>query len=271
MPELPEVETTRRGIEPLLAGRVVRGLTLRCSGLRRPFDPNLAGLLSGRRLKAVRRRAKYLLFDFPHGSLLLHLGMSGSLRVADPGVPAGRHDRADIDFSGRVLRLTDPRKFGLLLWGGYEADSHPLLRDLGPEPLSASFDASCLLACCRARRTTIKSLIMDQKVVVGIGNIYASEALFRAGIHPARECFRLSASDCERLVAAIRDVLSRAIEAGGTTLRDFQQADGRPGYFRLELQAYGRGGEPCRVCGRSIERVRLAGRSTYYCPRCQGS
>ncbi|TYO99589.1 DNA-(apurinic or apyrimidinic site) lyase [Geothermobacter ehrlichii] len=269
MPELPEVETTRRGIEPLLRGRRVSGLTLRAAGLRRPFATDLADRLTGRRLRAVRRRAKYLLFDFAHGSLLLHLGMSGSLRVVDSEAPAGRHDHVDIDFSGRILRMTDPRKFGVLLWAGTDVDSHPLLRYLGPEPLSDAFDGAYLLGRCRKRRTAIKALLMDQKVVVGVGNIYASEALFRAGIRPDRPCGRLSAAECDRLVAAVRDVLTRAIAAGGTTLRDFQRADGRPGYFSLELQVYGRGGEPCVACGQELEQMRLAGRSTFFCRYCQ--
>ncbi len=270
MPELPEVETTRRGIAPLLVGLTVTNAVLRTEKLRWPLDSRLPKLLSGRKLLGLKRRAKYLLFEFTNGTLLLHLGMSGSLRVLSLETPPGRHDHADIHFSnGSCLRLTDPRKFGALLWVEEDPFAHPLLGSLGPEPLDDEFDGVYLYTRSRRRKLAVKSYIMDQKLVVGVGNIYASEALFRSGIRPDRPAGGLSKDLYRRLAAEIKLVLASAIEAGGTTLQDFKQADGRPGYFKQELNVYGRAGEDCPSCGRPIQVLRIGQRSTYFCRRCQ--
>lgn len=270
MPELPEVETTLRGIEPLLCSHTVAGVILRTEKLRWPLDRNLETRLTGARLKSVRRRAKYLLFDFGRGTLLLHLGMSGSLRVVDPQIPAGKHDHVDLIFrDAGTLRLTDPRKFGGLLWVDGAPELHALLHNLGPEPLAKEFDAEHLYRCSSRRRIAVKSFIMDQKVVVGVGNIYASEALFRALIRPDIPAGGLSLERCRRLVREIKTVLSEAIAAGGTTLQDFQQVDGRPGYFKQNLLVYGREGQPCPSCGKQIRNLRIGQRSTFFCRSCQ--
>lgn len=270
MPELPEVETTRRGLLPHLLGRQVTGLTLRHDRLRWPIPPKLQELLVGDRLEALDRRAKYLLFRFERGTLLMHLGMSGSLRLVAPGLAPGTHDHVDIGFGDKVLRLNDPRRFGAVLWAGIEAENHPLLKDLGWEPFDPSLTGQRLHHRTLKSRRAVKNLLLDQKVIVGVGNIYACEALFRAGLHPARAADSLSEQDCERLVGEVRAVLEEALRAGGTTLKDFTGADGRPGYFARELDVYGRSGEPCRKCAAAIEVMRLGGRSTYFCPLCQG-
>jgi len=270
MPELPEVETTRRGIAPLLIGHTVAGVELRTPKLRWPLDPGLAEQLKTRQVLGVRRRAKYLLLEFENGCLLLHLGMSGSLRVIPSQMPAGPHDHVDIRFVGdQSLRLTDPRKFGAVLWVGDKPEEHPLLRSLGPEPLDKAMNGGYLFRCSRQRRLAVKAFIMDQKVVVGIGNIYASEALFRAGVRPDRPAGKIGAARFGRLADEIKAVLKEAIAAGGTTLQDFQQADGRPGYFRQKLKVYGRGGEPCPVCGGDILVKTIGQRSTFFCRFCQ--
>lgn len=270
MPELPEVETTRRGIAPHLTGRTVTAVIVRQRQLRWPVPRGLAGTLCGGVVQAVERRAKYLLLRFVHGTLLLHLGMSGSLRLLDAKTPAGKHDHFDVVLdSGRALRLTDPRRFGAVLWTRDDPLQHKLLRDLGPEPMEADFDAGYLYLATRKRKTAIKQLIMDSKTVVGVGNIYASEALFRAGIHPARAAGALSQERCARLVVAIKEVLREAIQQGGTTLRDFLGGDGKPGYFAQQLRVYGRAGAPCTACGVTIRQTRHGQRSTYYCPHCQ--
>jgi len=270
MPELPEVETTRRGLEPLLTGRRIEAVTLRTAKLRWPLEPELGAAVCGQRVVAVKRRAKYLLLELEGDTLLLHLGMSGSLRVVPAGLAAGKHDHIDLRFDdGMLLRFQDPRKFGALLRLTGPAENHPLLRDLGPEPLAAEFDGEHLYAVSRQRRLAVKPFIMDQKVVVGVGNIYANEALFRAGIRPDRAAGSLGRQPYRRLAEQIRLVLGAAIRAGGTTLQDFAQADGRPGYFRQELQVYGRGGEPCLVCGRTLAVSRLGQRSTFFCRHCQ--
>ena len=270
MPELPEVETTRRGIAPHLEGRRLRGVVVRDARLRWPVPEDLDRRIRGRRVKAVRRRGKYLLIDLEGaGTLLLHLGMSGSLRLVACRQPPGPHDHVDLRIEGgRCLRLTDPRRFGALLWTP-APDTHPLLRDLGPEPLSAGFDGAALWRRSRGRRVAVKNLLMDSRVVAGIGNIYANEALFRAGIHPARAAGRISKARYARLAQALREVLGEAIRAGGTTLRDFVRSDGRPGYFHHTLAVYDREGAPCPRCGHPIRRMRLGQRSTFYCPRCQ--
>ncbi|PNU20725.1 DNA-formamidopyrimidine glycosylase [Geothermobacter hydrogeniphilus] len=270
MPELPEVETTRRGIAPLLCGKTVCDVILRTARLRWPIDPELSERLAGQTLEAVTRRAKYLIFSFSSGTLLLHLGMSGSLRVIPAGLAAGRHDHVDILFSdGNCLRLTDPRKFGAVLWSDGPVADHPLLARLGPEPFAADFNGRYLHQRSRRRQIAVKSLIMDQKVVVGVGNIYASEALFRAGIRPDRTAGSIAAARYDRLAEAVRDVLAEAIAAGGTTLQDFQQVDGRPGYFRQNLMVYGRAGEKCRECGGDVQSCRIGQRSTFFCRHCQ--
>jgi len=270
MPELPEVETTRRGLAALILGRRFSGAELRISSLRWPLDPMLPDIVRDQQVLAVERRAKYLLLRLERGTLLLHLGMSGSLRVLESPDPPGRHDHVDLLFAtGGLLRLTDPRRFGALCWIPGEADDHPLLRRLGPEPLGQAFDAAWLLNRAQGRRVAVKPFIMDQQVVVGVGNIYASEALFRAGIRPDRAAGSIARARWEKLVTAIRQVLSEAIEAGGTTLQDFARADGRPGYFRQELQVYGRDEQPCVVCQRPIRCLRLGQRSSYFCTHCQ--
>ena len=270
MPELPEVETVRRGIEPWILGRQITGVKLRVVKLRQPLQADLGRLLIGHTVHTVERRGKYLLLRFSGGSLILHLGMSGFLRILQKPAPAGRHDHADICFSGGIcLRLNDVRKFSTLLWTADDPLVHPLLADHGPEPLSEALSGDYLFRCSRNRRLAVKPFIMDHRVVVGIGNIYANEALFRAGIHPALPAGGLSLTRYHTLAASIRQVLEEAIAAGGTTLRDFSNEKGRPGYFSLQLKVYGRTGEPCEVCGAPIETSRIGQRSSFYCRSCQ--
>ncbi len=269
MPELPEVETTRRGVEPHITGRKVRGVVVREPRLRWPVPADLPGRLAGQRIGAVERRAKYLLLHTDEGSLLLHLGMSGSLRVVAPGKPPGKHDHLDIEFDGDVvLRYNDPRRFGCCLWLD-AGQTHPLLAHLGPEPLSDAFDGDYLYRLSRGRKGPVKPFVMDQKVVVGVGNIYAAEALFAAGIHPHRPAGRISAARYQRLAEEIKQVLTYAIGRGGTTLRDFVGSDGKPGYFAQELAVYGRDGQACKRCGEMLKISRLGQRSTVYCVTCQ--
>jgi formamidopyrimidine-DNA glycosylase len=270
MPELPEVETTRRGIEPWVIGRRVAGVTVREPRLRRPVSPQLAAALTGQRIRSVGRRAKYLLLGTPAGTAILHLGMSGSLRICRPAPPPGAHDHIDLEFEdGRVLRFTDPRRFGLMVWTRADPLRHPLLARLGPEPLGDDFDGGHLYLLSRRRRAAVKSFIMDGRIVVGVGNIYASESLHRAGIHPLRAAGRISAARYDRLAGCIREVLGEAIEAGGTTLRDFTGGDGRPGYFAHHLSVYGHAGEPCPACGRPIRQRVIGQRASYFCVGCQ--
>lgn len=270
MPELPEVETTRRGIEPHLLGRRIARLAVRERRLRWPVPRGLEATVAGQRIHAVRRRAKYLLIDLDTGSLILHLGMSGALRILPAATPPGKHDHLDLDLDdGQCLRLTDPRRFGALLWTTRRPESHKLLRELGPEPLSDDFNGDYLFELSRGRRAAVKSFIMDSHVVVGVGNIYANEALFLAGIHPARAAGRISRQRYEQLAAAIKAVLEQSIRVGGTTLRDFTGSDGRPGYFRQSLRVYERAGQPCPACGEAIRLKRIGQRSSYYCPHCQ--
>lgn len=269
VPELPEVETTRRGIEPHLLGRRIRGLIVRQQRLRWPVAPALKRLLPGRRIQAVERRAKYLLLRLDQGALILHLGMSGSLRVLPLDTAPGPHDHLDLLFDDRCLRLRDPRRFGAALWTCNDPARHKLIRHLGPEPLGESFDGDYLYRQARGRHGAVKNFIMNARVVAGVGNIYASEALFRAGIHPTRPCNRISRERYGRLAAGIRAVLQEAIEQGGTTLRDFQREDGSAGYFAQRLLVYGQEGEPCPGCGRPIVRRVIGQRSSFYCGRCQ--
>ncbi|THF63794.1 bifunctional DNA-formamidopyrimidine glycosylase/DNA-(apurinic or apyrimidinic site) lyase [Pseudothauera nasutitermitis] len=269
MPELPEVETTRRGIQPHVEGRVPNEVRVRQPRLRQPVPAELAGEIVGRPLRAVRRRAKYLLLDFGHGSVIVHLGMSGSLRVVPAELPAERHDHIDLVFGEQALRLRDPRRFGLVLWQAGEAESHPLLAHLGREPLEEGFDGAWLFRVTRGVAQPIKHLLMDARKLVGVGNIYAAESLFRARIHPLEPAGALGRKRCERLADEVRATLGEAIEAGGSSLRDFVGGDGKPGYFQQSYFVYGREGEPCRVCGSPVRRFVSAQRSSWFCPRCQ--
>ena len=273
MPELPEVETTRRGLAPHLEGRRIAAVTLRRPDLRWPIPPEVAEQLPGQRIDAVRRRAKYLLLDTAAGSALLHLGMSGSLRVLPATAPVTAHDHVDIRLggpgdSGRVLRFNDPRRFGCLLWQP-SGETHALLRELGPEPLSDDFDGHHLFVRSRGRSAPVKTFLMDQRVVVGVGNIYAAEALFAAGISPLRAAGRISRGRYAGLADEVRRILARAIARGGTTLRDFIAPDGAPGYFEQELAAYGREGQPCTRCGRPLKHASIGQRATVWCGHCQ--
>ena len=269
MPELPEVETTRRGIEPHCVGRAVIRVLVREPRLRWPVPDQLTVLLAGQVIETVERRAKYLLFRTQVGSLLVHLGMSGSLRLVDADAPPSRHDHIDVLLDGGVcLRYHDPRRFGCFLWLA-AGEIHPLLAYLGPEPLSSDFDGRVLYRRSRGRKSPIKNFIMDGKVVVGVGNIYASEALFIAGIRPDRAAGRVSIVRYQRLAENIKQVLTSAINQGGTTLRDFVGGDGRPGYFAQQLLVYGRGGQPCKRCNTTLREVRLGQRSSVYCVSCQ--
>ncbi|MCX7627107.1 MAG: bifunctional DNA-formamidopyrimidine glycosylase/DNA-(apurinic or apyrimidinic site) lyase [Methylophilaceae bacterium] len=269
MPELPEVETTRRGLLAL-TGQRVSSVVVRNPTLRWPVPPQLGATLPGQHFLELSRRGKYLLVRCEHGTLLLHLGMSGRLCLLERAEPAGRHDHVDIVFdTGAVLRLRDPRRFGAVLWIVGEPSRHPLLSHLGPEPLETAFDGAYLYRQTRSRRGSIKNAIMDHRLVVGVGNIYASESLFRARISPKAAACHLSRPRCERLAAAIKATLHDAIEAGGSSLRDFFGADGNPGYFQQQYYVYGRAGEPCRVCGSPVQVTRQGQRSTFYCPACQ--
>ena len=269
MPELPEVETTRRGIAPYLIGHRVTALVIRQPRLRWPIPPVLRRKLPGQEIENVERRAKYLLVHTGAGSALLHLGMSGSLRILPADVPPGAHDHFDwrLD-SGRVLRFTDPRRFGCLLWQP-SGSTHALLAGLGPEPLSQAFDGAHLWKMSRGRSAPVKTFLMDQKIVVGVGNIYAAEALFAAAIHPRRTAGSVSLARYLRLAHEVKRILAHAIKRGGTTLRDFISPDGVPGYFEQELFVYGRADAPCKVCATPIRSVVLGQRSTFYCPKCQ--
>ncbi|QFU77623.1 bifunctional DNA-formamidopyrimidine glycosylase/DNA-(apurinic or apyrimidinic site) lyase [Halioglobus maricola] len=269
MPELPEVETTRRGVEPYAAGQTVQKLVVRNASLRWPVPAALPRLLRGQKIEAVERRAKYLLFRTPTGTVIIHLGMSGSLRVLAADDPPAKHDHIDIVLeSGRCLRYNDPRRFGCCLWLP-DGESHALLEGLGPEPLGPSFDGALLFRKSRRRKGPVKQFIMDGKIVVGVGNIYANEALYLAGIRPDRAAGRISLARYERLAMHIKQVLTSAIEQGGTTLRDFVGGDGKPGYFAQQLYVYGREGEPCKQCGRMLKKSTLGQRTTVYCVACQ--
>ena len=268
MPELPEVETTRRGLAPHLIGHSVRRVSVRCAQLRQPVPPELGATLTGQTLRQIDRRAKYLLFGFDSGTLLAHLGMSGSLRLVGPDIPPEKHDHVDLDFGHLTLRYRDPRRFGMLLWLSPADDGSPL-RELGPEPLEDAFNGAWLHRHTRGRKTPIKTWLMDNHNVVGIGNIYAAESLFRARIHPLTPAAQLGPRRCERLVQCIRDTLADAIAAGGSTLRDFVGGDGQPGYFQQQYFVYGRDGEPCRICAQPIRRIVQAQRATCFCAHCQ--
>ncbi len=269
MPELPEVETSRRGIAPWIENQEVSGVVVRQPNLRWPVAREIEQILPGQIIRSLRRRAKYLLIGTDAGTAMLHLGMSGSLRIIEAGTPAGVHDHVDIELcTGKALRFRDPRRFGSLLWAD-NPDEHPLLRNLGPEPLDDEFNGEHLQTVARGRRVSIKQFLMNGCVVVGVGNIYASESLFVAGIHPKRGAGRIALHRLEALAAAIKMVLGKAIKAGGTTLRDFHGSDGEAGFFQQQLEVYGRGDEPCLRCKRPISVIVLGQRSTYYCKNCQ--
>jgi formamidopyrimidine-DNA glycosylase len=270
MPELPEVEITRRGLAAHLIGLTVADAVVRHVGLRWPIPKNLPKLLRGKTIRALGRRGKYLLVEFEHGTLILHLGMSGSLRLLPAGTPPEKHDHFDLALDdGMLVRLRDPRRFGAVLWHGGEVHTHPLLAALGPEPLEGDFNMSYLYRSTRGRNISVKQLIMDSRVVVGVGNIYANEALFRAGIRPQLAAGKLSLPRCAKLVDEIRATLTEAIEKGGSSLRDFVNAAGQPGYFQQHYWVYGRGGEPCRRCGAPVKQIRQGQRSSFYCASCQ--
>ncbi|WP_213992463.1 bifunctional DNA-formamidopyrimidine glycosylase/DNA-(apurinic or apyrimidinic site) lyase [Sodalis sp. dw_96] len=268
MPELPEVETSRRGIEPWVAGQRIVRAEVRNARLRWPVSGEIIALRDAL-VVSVQRRAKYLLLELDPGWIIIHLGMSGSLRVLPQPQPPEKHDHVDLIMSnGCIIRYTDPRRFGAWLWSD-DLKTSRVLSQLGPEPLSDEFNGQWLFDKSRNKRTQIKPWLMDNKLVVGVGNIYASESLFVAGILPVRPAGSITVAEAELLVRTIKAVLLRSIEQGGTTLRDFLQSDGKPGYFAQELQVYGRDGESCRVCGTPIQTVRLGQRSSFFCPHCQ--
>ena len=279
MPELPEVEVTRRGLAPHLEGRTVDSVLLRRSGLRWPFPPGLPALLAGRRILHTGRRGKYLLIGFEHGTLIIHLGMSGHLRILPCGTEARKHDHFDLVVAAerghpgkQVLRLHDPRRFGAVLWHGKEAgelDGHLLLRGLGVEPLEDGFSGELLYQASRKRSTAIKQFLLAGDVVVGVGNIYACESLFRAGINPKTSARRIGRERYDKLADAIRDILAAAIVQGGSTLRDFIAVNGQSGYFQQTYFVYDRAGVPCRNCGAPVRQIKQGQRSTFYCVNCQ--
>lgn len=273
MPELPEVEVTRQGIAPVLLGRRITGLVARVPALRYPLPQSLPAGMMDRPLQAIQRRGKYLLLDFGAGQLLCHLGMSGSLRLVPAGQPAEKHDHLDLVFGrgrqAQALRLRDPRRFGAVLWLAADGPTHPLLAVLGIEPLDEAFTPRWLFESSRGLRAPIKTVLMDSHRIVGVGNIYAAESLFRAGIDPRTPAGRISLARYGRLVPAVKETLQEAIAAGGSSLRDFVQADGSAGYFQIQTCVYGREGQSCRRCGSLIRQIRQGQRATCYCPRCQ--
>jgi formamidopyrimidine-DNA glycosylase len=272
MPELPEVEVTRRGVAPHLENRIVTDVVTRHSGLRWPFPPGLARLLAGRTIRETGRRGKYLLIHFDHGTLIVHLGMSGHLRILPPSTPPQKHDHFELLIGDRMLRMTDPRRFGAVLWHGAEdgaLDEHLLLRGLGVEPLEEKFSAQWMYRQTRKRNAAIKQVLLSGDIVVGVGNIYASESLFKAAINPKTPAHRISLARYEKLVQAIRETLAAAIEQGGSTLRDFVAVNGQSGYFQQNYFVYDRPGLPCRICGAAVRQIRQGQRSTFYCVNCQ--
>jgi formamidopyrimidine-DNA glycosylase len=270
VPELPEVETTRRGIEPHVAGRRIDRLLIHDHRLRWPVDLAMVAAVAGTSIRRTGRRAKYLLLETDAGTLILHLGMSGSLRVMPATTPRIAHDHIDIELnSGQTLRFNDPRRFGSLMFTTNDPALHPLLKHLAPEPLEDTFNGDYLWKITRRRAVAIKQLIMNSRLVVGVGNIYASEALFRARVRPRRRARSLTRTECAKLARAIKATLAMAVKVGGTTLRDYVGADGNPGYFRQKLYVYERAGKPCRVCGKPVKQFTQGARSTYWCSNCQ--
>ncbi len=270
MPELPEVETTLRGLKPYLEQQVVSKVVIRQHQLRWPIPRTLRKTLTQQKLQHITRRAKYLLFAFEHGTAIVHLGMSGSLRLLTQPTPLQKHQHFDIEFANQmILRFTDPRRFGALLWTAQPIHHHTLFKHLGPEPLDKTFGSQYLAQQAHGRKTPIKTFIMDQKIVVGVGNIYANEALFSAGIHPLTPAGKVSLAGYQQLVRAIKSTLRVAIKQGGTTLKNFISSDGKPGYFSQQLQVYGRDNLPCYHCQTLLQSVRLGQRSTVFCAQCQ--
>lgn len=270
MPELPEVETTLRGIAPHISGQEMTQIVIRNRRLRWPISKQIEKTLVGQTLTNLTRRGKYIVMQCGKGSLLLHLGMSGRLRILLEEREPQKHDHVDIHFAnGRILRFTDPRRFGALLYTDEPPNQHTLLASLGPEPLTDAFNTDYLINKAKSRKSAIKNFIMDGKVVVGVGNIYAAEALFRAGIHPEQAANQVPRAKMQKLVTAIKSILKNAIEKGGTTLKDFSRSDGSPGYFSIELKVYGKAGEPCPKCKRKLCGIKLGQRSTVYCTQCQ--
>jgi len=270
MPELPEVETTKRGIEPHVLGQTIKKITIRTDKLRWPIPTVIKRHLKNQIIHSIERRAKYIFLNSDKGSLIVHLGMTGSLRVIDAKVPVQKHEHIDILFTNnKVLRYKDARKFGSFLWTTNDPHQHDLITRLGPEPLSKAFNAAYLFASCRNRKVAIKAHIMNQSVVVGIGNIYASEALFKAGIHPNKAAHRVSKDKLKELIKTSKQTLRAAIKQGGTTLQDYQNPDGAPGYFSIRLKVYGREGEPCPKCSKAIKAKVIGQRNSFYCTSCQ--
>lgn len=280
MPELPEVEIVGRGVAAAFAGRCLTGVVCRCAKLRWPVPQGLWQKICGQDaervppvLRQVQRRGKYLLLGFPAGTLILHLGMSGTVRHLPAGTPPGRHDHLDLLFGERMMRLNDPRRFGAVLWSAEDVattrQAHPLLAGLGAEPFGEHFGGALLLQASRGRKVSVKQFILGGQVVNGVGNIYASECLFRAGIHPERQAAGLTATECERLAESIRQTLTDAISAGGSSLKDFVNSEGDGGYFQLQHRVYGRKGLACPVCATPVQSLRQQGRSTFFCPACQ--
>lgn len=270
MPELPEVVVTLKGLAPHITGKTVSNVVVRDSRLRWPIPQDLPETLAGNQLIDGRQRAKYLLFRFEHGHLMIHLGMSGNLRIVQAGTPAAKHDHVDIGFSdGTVMRFTDPRRFGSMLWLTGEPEQHRLLSHLGPEPFAEQFDGGYLYGLSRGKTASVKQFLMDNQVVVGVGNIYANESLFLSGIRPRKAAGRVSRKAYDQLADNVKTVLRRAIEQGGTTLKDFVGNEGKPGYFKQQLYVYGRGGAACLNCETPLKEIRLGQRSTVYCPTCQ--
>ena len=269
MPELPEVETVKNGLQPHLINQSIQSVTVRDSRLRWPIPHDLNETLNGHTINHIRRRSKYLLLDFDHGSLIIHLGMSGKLTIVNEEVAAKKHDHADIICNnGTILRYNDPRRFGAILWST-TPEQHPRLTNLGPEPLSRQFTAQHLYKHCQGKSAAIKAIIMNAKLVVGVGNIYANEALFHSHIRPTTAGKDISLTQAHQLVKAIKSTLRQAIQAGGTTLKDFTQADGKPGYFQQKLWVYGRQNKACHRCQTAIKRITQAQRSSFFCPSCQ--
>ena len=278
MPELPEVETIRRGIEPHVVGRTIEKVIVRDRRLRWPIPRGFENKLAGKRIRAVNRRGKYLLLDLDGGPagaagpgrVILHLGMTGNLALLEPGRAVRKHDHFDLELSGKLLlRFNDPRRFGAALWWPAAQAQHALIRHMGPEPLTDAFNADALAKLARKRSAPVKNFLMDGRIVVGVGNIYAVEALYRAGIRPTRPAGRVTRAEYGKLVEAVRAVLNDAIAAGGTTFRDFRDSNGEPGYFVQKLFVYDRAGQPCRKCKTPIKRLVIGQRSSYYCPKCQ--
>ncbi|MFB3101515.1 MAG: bifunctional DNA-formamidopyrimidine glycosylase/DNA-(apurinic or apyrimidinic site) lyase [Gammaproteobacteria bacterium] len=270
MPELPEVEITRLGISPHITGQVITDVVIRNKNLRWPIPRTLKQNLMTRQFQKIDRRGKYLLCYTNHGCMMLHLGMSGSLRIVSSDITPGEHDHLDILFaSGNILRFHDPRRFGSVIWTKKDPLQHKLIKHLGPEPLSEDFNGEWLYRRSRKRTQTIKNFIMDSVNVVGVGNIYSSESLFLAGINPKRKAGNVSLESYKRLTKAIKKILKQSIKQGGTTLRDFLNSEGKPGYFQQQLNVYGRTGQSCKKCGATIKKIKLGQRSSFYCSTCQ--